>query len=209
MAHLPGTPHVARIAGGWTYGAQQCENTFYVSDSTDAIFTDPDGFCASVATAWETNMIPVMYGQQNFNEVVFEDVRDIPFVGLVHPVTPAVEGDLTTSSPLPANLALAIKRSTGALGRSGRGRLYWQIVADEVISAANFVETGYANDVVAALQGFQTDVEAISGTVLLGINSYFQDNVMRSAGLFQQIIGWSVTDYVVDSMRKRLPGRGR
>ncbi len=209
MATLPGTPHAARIAFMWTLIGQQCETVFYIEDTTDGIFADPNATLTDLDAAWDSDIMPLMYNDATHVATGFEDVRTVPFVGLVRPESPPTVGTISASAALPNSVSIAIKKSTGNLGRSGRGRLYWPLFDESNIVSGNSASSSYVNPVVTAFETFQTDVEAALSGVKLGIVSYYQDKVLRTSGLFQQITDFGVIDYVVDNQRRRLPGRGR
>jgi len=206
---LPGTPHTARIAFMYTIGLQECENVFYLEDTTDAMFADVNATLTDLDAAWDTNMMPLMYTTADHVATEFEDVRTLPFAGVVRPVSPQVAGTLTITGELPNSVSIAIKKSTGNLGRGGRGRLYWPLFDESNLVGGNTAHDTYVNAVVTALEAFQADVESSISGAKLGIVSYWLAKVIRTAGLFQQITDFGVSDYIVDNQRRRLPGRGR
>lgn len=206
---LPGTPHAAKVVLGYLRGGQQMINTFYVKDPSDAIFSDIPTFLTAVKNEAVTNLLPAMWNDCALNLVGFEDIRTVPFGGLTVGVTPPVAGTRSTSGNFPNNISVAIKRATGNLGRSGRGRLYWPSMDTGALSDDNTVSGGFAGDVTVALEAFQAGVEAYLAGLTMGIVSYYLDKVLRTEGLFQGITSWSVSDLIVDQQRRRLPGRGR
>lgn len=207
---LPGTLHVAKIALGFIYGTEQaqCENVFYVHDGTDAMFSDPDGFCDQVHTAAVTNLIPELFPIVGINQVGFEDVRSVPFGGIEKSYTITYGSHAATGVRLPANVAFSIKKNTGALGRSGRGRWYWPVGYTDALSGDSVIATASANNWVAALVAFQAAVEGGTYPCQMGIVSYQTGGAQRPNGFFQQITSWGYSDLISDSQRKRLPGRG-
>jgi hypothetical protein len=207
--HLPGTPHTARITLGYHKGTDVFNNVFYIEDTTDAIFTNPAATAGAIALEVGTHLLPVMFNDILFDAVTFEDVRTIPFGGLTIGITPAQPGALTTTGPMPNDVSLAIKKSTGNLGRAGRGRWYWPSVDPSALTSDNVYTSVFANGVVSALSAFQTGVETSLSPATMGIVSYFLNKVLRASGLYQHITAWSVIDMIVDSQRRRLPGRGR
>lgn len=193
----------------WTYDNQQCETVFYIEDTTDGIFSNVAATVTDLDAAWDTEIMPHMYTNGLHVATGFEDVRTVPFVGVVIPESPPTAGTLTSIEPIPGSVSIAIKKSTGNLGRSGRGRLYWPLFESGNITNKSSANATYVNAVVAAFESFQSAVETAMPDVKLGIVSYYQDKVLRTAGLFQQITDFGVQDYIVDNMRRRLPGRGR
>jgi hypothetical protein len=196
----------------FTFGTdgQTCENTFYLNDPTDVIWAAPAAVCAAVQNAVNTYLVPASYPNVKYIGVGIEDVRTFPFGGLEVPQA-AVAGTRAGSiGALPSSCALAIKKVTGNLGRSGRGRWYWPLGDTNAISGSNDTVFGaYVTAILAALSGFQTDIETVLPYATVGIVSYRTGGAQRSVGLYQRISGWANTDATVDSQRRRLTGRGR
>jgi len=208
--HIP-TDHAARIALAFTdnNGDSKCENTFYVVDPTDNLFSDPAGFCTQVYNAAVTNLIPQLSNNVHINNVVFEDVRSLPFAGADFPQTPAAGTLVSTQAELPADNAFSVKRLTGNVGRSGRGRWYWPIWVADYLASQNALSATRANAIVAALTAFQAGVEGGTYPCQMVVVSLQTGGAPRVSGFAQPIISWAYTDLTVDNQRRRLPGRGR
>lgn len=206
---LPPTPHTAKIAIGYLRAGQQLENIFHVMDPSDGIFSDPVGFLDSVATHVVADLLPNMFVDILFNSLGFEDVRTVPFGGLTIGAPSPTTGTIATTGNYPNSVTLAVKKETGNLGRSGRGRWYWPSMDQSICSDDNTCTAAYAASVKAALFTFQGHVEGIASGLEMGIVSYFLDKVLRTSGLFQRITAWSTVDLTLDNQRRRLPGRGR
>lgn len=209
---LPGTPHTARMAVLFTFGidGQTCENIFHLQDSTDAIFTSPTATCNAVQTAANTHIKPALFPTVKLIGTTFEDVRTFPFGGLDVPQVAVAGTRAGGTALLPSSVSLSIKKVTGNLGRSGRGRWYWPLADVQAISGTNdTVNASYITDIEAALTAFQLAVETAITPAIMGVVSYRSGKVQRSAGVFQRIISWSNADATIDSQRRRLTGRGR
>ena len=111
------------------------------------------------------------------------------------------------TAPLPNNVTLTIKKTSGLTGRSARGRTYWIGCPSGELNPANenLFKTTYVTDVVAAVDGIraQTIVRVPWQPVLV---SRFASGVQRSEGKTFPWIGSSNVDVTVDSQRGRLPG---
>lgn len=208
---MVGTPHVARITVGWTYlnAPIQAENVFYLQDPSDGIFASPLTVCAAVHTAVISDLVPMSAPEIIYNQVGFEDVRTVPFGGVVLSTTPVPGGGSYGGSSLPSDVCIAVKKSTATLGRSGRGRWFWPVGNAAALVRPDELGPAVMTNILLALTNFQATVEAISGTPHMGIVSYRTGGAPRSAGQFERITGWSFSDSFVDSQRRRLLGRGR
>lgn len=209
---LPGTPHVAKMGLLFTFGTdgQQCENTFYLLDTSDAIFADPTATCVNIQGHANTTLIPSLSKFVSLTGISFEDVRVFPFGGLTVGITPLPGTGTSTGLAIPSSCALAVRKNTGSLGRSARGRWYWPLGDTDTLGATNdTVNAPHAALYPAALQNFQDALETAFAGVSFGFVSYRNGGVQRPVGVFERITSWSVVDATVDSQRRRLTGRGR
>lgn len=204
------TPHVAQVGILFQDAAadSKCENTLYVEDPTDSLFSDYAGFAAQVQSAANAHLLPVLADDVYLTGVVIEDQRSAPYAGIVFPQA-AMAGAVATGTRAQPNVAsLAIKKSTGVPGRNGRGRWYWPAWNANQYSAQNLILASAADSWVAALAAMQAAIEAGTYPCKVGIVSKIVGGAPRPNGVFYQITGWSYTDLTVDSQRRRLPGRG-
>jgi hypothetical protein len=187
-----------------------CENVFYLEDTSDNIFVDPTATITHIVTAAIAQLVPHYYPSVAVTGCTFEDVRTVPFGGLDIPITPVPGTKGGGVGGTPASVCLAVKKNTGNLGRSGRGRWFWPVSDSNAFGAGgNFVTPTFLADVVTALTNFQNAIESALLPATMGIVSYQTGGAMRSAGLFQQITSFSTSDSFIDSQRRRLPNRGR
>lgn len=120
---------------------------------------------------------------------------------------PTPRAGTDNSQALPGNATFAIKLSTGLAGRSFRGRWYVVGIGTVYLGAtANQVNTTPANNYVTSLNALQTALASAGHT--LGVVSYRHALAWRTTGLFTASTGYVLTDYNMDSMRRRLTGRG-
>jgi hypothetical protein len=114
-------------------------------------------------------------------------------------------GGANVNEPLPNNVTLAIAARTTARGRSYRGRSFVVGLTRNVVE-----DSRYTNAAVVAVQNAYN---ALQGTYIeqgqLVVLSLRTAGFPRSSGAITPITGWVVVDNVVDSQRRRLPGRGQ
>lgn len=114
----------------------------------------------------------------------------------------------TSASPtLPNNVAMCVTFRTGNRGRSGRGRNYVMGLTETDVTG-NTISAGRASNAAAAytaLIGAGTFVAGLQWVVV----SRFTGGAPRGAALVQPITTALLVNNVVDSQRRRLPGRGR
>lgn len=107
---------------------------------------------------------------------------------------------------LPLNVAFCVKLATGLAGRSYRGRWYFGNLTSLSLTDAGHISlasaTGYANLLATLLANL-----AAAGYTM-SVVSYRTGNAWRTTGVATPITTAVAVDTAIDSMRRRLPGRG-
>lgn len=120
---------------------------------------------------------------------------------------PAARPGTINGQTLPGNSTFAIKLTTGLAGRSFRGRWYMVGLCAPLLGpTANQVTAASAATLVGWLNLLQANLAA--GGHTLCVLSYRSGGVYRAAGLVTPALNWTAVDLNVDSMRRRLTGRG-
>jgi len=113
----------------------------------------------------------------------------------------------TGGASQPNSVSWAIKKATGLTGRSYRGRLYLIGVPTGALqTGSQLISTTFATNVITYLTTLKTNLAAAGHT--LGVVSYRNNGAWRTTGVFTPLLSWVYTDLIVDSQRRRLPGRG-
>lgn len=127
-----------------------------------------------------------------------------PFVALSNMVGVTGGG---TGDQLPNNCSMAVHFGTGMAGRSFSGRNYVPVLdRDDVVG--NFVDASWAGSIVAAYEELIFPGTVVPDGWIWVVVSRVQGGVRPAEALFHEIISVTVVDLVVDSQRRRLPGRG-
>lgn len=161
--------------------------------------------CESVAIYWAANQMGQLPEQWTLAKVTGRvlDVED----------GPVAESTLNSGDPgglvgnlMPNNVTLAIAFRTGLGGRTNRGRNYWPafLEADVSNSAISFAR---ASAIVATYEGMMGAGTVDSAWRWCVISRKIID--VSGAGRGVPITSVVVNDLVVDSQRRRLPGRGK
>jgi hypothetical protein len=118
------------------------------------------------------------------------------------PGTALYGGGLAVSSP--ANVTLAVRFGCGVRGRSGHGRIY-QVGIPGVQTSGSYVASAFVSAIVAAWSALLNP--AVIFAHKLSVVSRWHKGVVRNPA-----VSYDVTDItannVIDSQRRRLPGRG-
>lgn len=187
----------------YTQDDQQLENTLYFENENPWSLAGLEQLCIDVRTWWDDNMSPITTNQVT--------LRGVKATSLESDTAPAFElpaslvGGLSQPAE-PNSVTLAIKFLTGGRGRSSRGRNY--IVGLHVDAVSNNeVNPVHAAQYIDAYNLLREPTVITNGAVHVVV-SRFEDGAPRSPGIAQPVTGVSFTDFIVDSQRRRLPGRG-
>lgn len=108
--------------------------------------------------------------------------------------------------PVPNNAALVITHRTANRGRSYRGRTYVPGIAKSVVQGS-YVDVGVVSDIVNAFNDMVDACE--TANVPFTIVSRVHDGNPRPEGIDTVVTLCVARDNVLDSQRRRAPGRGR
>jgi hypothetical protein len=108
---------------------------------------------------------------------------------------------------LPNNVTVAASLRSNLTGRSARGRWYWQGLTEPQVTG-NAIAAGVLTSIDAALTNLQSSIDGAGFAWV--IVSFFTNNAPRVGGpVYFTVVDIVFVDDVVDSQRRRLPGRGR
>lgn len=105
----------------------------------------------------------------------------------------------------PANVTLALKLGTGYRGRSAMGRVFLNGVPQDVVSGS-YVSSTFRDDVVECWTQLLDD--GVIFAHKLCVVSRFHEGAPRTQGITHDVTVITANT-VVDSQRRRLPGRGK
>lgn len=185
--------------------AQKIENTFYCS-SESGVTEESLEAISIVTSAW----VEAEYFPQLSNVITLVGVKCTDLTtdtGPTHTRFPAspVAGGVAQPS-VPSATAWAVKRLTSARGRSGRGRVFVPAIPETSRVGINGLNISFANAIVTAMEeltlGFAS--EGFVNAVVTRVH----DGLPRAVGIAQPITSWGYTDLILDSQRRRGPGRG-
>jgi len=114
----------------------------------------------------------------------------------------------------PNNVAACISFRTGIAGRSFRGRNYSPAVPNNLVTL-NTMDVAFTNAMITVYGLLLPGGGALPGGWIWGVLSQFSGTdilghpIPRAAGVFTPIVNALFVDQTVDSMRNRLPGRGK
>ena len=203
MAFIP-APGSAKVEVRFNQDSQLVENVFHclVLDPLDSaqatsIFNTVDAWVKATLRPRQTNN--VAYREVQVTGLAAQDSPRFIFSG---------DGLVGTkgSSPMPNQTSIALKAGTGFGGRSARGRVF-HIGIDRVVVVGNLLTSAESTALISTYNALMTSMTTAGHA--LHVLSYYHNQAPRTTAVQYPITGYSMVDLIVDSQRRRGPGRGK
>lgn len=203
MAYVP-------VSGVWeaqmrmTLHDQLIENTLYFQ-KTGLGAADPVPLANALLVWWNASYAAPLSSELSLREIYLTDLtrQDAATYTQAAPTPHPVGGDLDVA--VPTNCALCVSFRSAARGRSARGRNYVPGLGEASVNQSRVSQTK-VDAVKAAYQGLFTALGGLPWTWV--IVSRFTAGAPRPAGVVYPVTSVTIVDNVIDSQRRRLPGRG-
>jgi len=196
-------PDIVKVEFRYTMLGQQTMNVFYFFQEGGWTVTSMNAFADFAEDTWNTNIKPLLHAGTTLREIV---VTELSAESSFQITNPSGAVGTRAGTPLPNNIALVVSFRTGLTGRSRRGRVYHSGVVEADVTENSFNNT-QAFEIRTAYEDFFTSFIA-EGDWVHVIVSYCEDGVWRENALITPVAAYTIVDTVVDSQRRRLPGRG-
>lgn len=187
----------------FSYQLQVCQNVYHVQLPGEPTQPDLIDIAEAFKDWWDTNLKPLVSSACALTRIICKDISSENDDAIEYSTGLPIAGTGGANS-LPNSVTLAIKWVTGLAGRSFRGRTY-HIGLDESQVTGNEVLTTPFNALGAAYNALVPAIAALGYTLV--VCSKFSDGAARTACVLTEILG-AVADNIIDSQRRRLPGRG-
>jgi hypothetical protein len=191
--------------------SQKIENTLYFRRVGGWDLADATPLGNDMLIWWTTHYAPFVSISLTLNEIYITSLASATgFVYSQPAPTPNPTGD-EIANVMPNNVALTVSFRTSVRGRSFRGRNYISGLPEDAVTANTVDNTTIA----AVTAGYEELMAVASGNSAKWcvVSRYSGvdgdgDPIPRVAGIATDIASVLVVDATVDSMRRRLPGRG-
>jgi hypothetical protein len=196
--------NTAMVELRYTWNLQQVENTLYFQYPTPPENANLFDITETIFDWWDTHLRPIQSNQVQLREVVATDLTTSDGQVFTRVSSPPVSGG-NLAPALPNNCTYCISFRTFKRGRSFRGRNF-SIGMTENDATNSQVDPAYAT----ALQDAYVQIPALVNAVdwVWVVVSRFSNGAPRVAGLATPVATIFVFDGIMDSQRRRLPGRG-
>lgn len=204
MEYIP-VPNVAQVELVYNWKGQVCQTVLHYT--TGATYTQAllNTLALEVITVWKAQMPVVMP-----TDLSLIQVRAIDLSSQSGPVVNQATGlpaaGTMAGTSLPNNCACVFTKRTALRGRSFRGRIYHPGLTTGQVTG-NALTVGALGGILLKYNNFLDITDQLANHHLLGVISRYENKLPRDTGIFTQVLNFT-SDGVVDSQRRRLPGRG-
>lgn len=201
------TPNCVTVELRQLWRDQHVENVLAFSPAGETVIdiTTMTDLAAAVATWWTDQLANVICSDVSLVEVLVTDqtAEDAPVVTYT---TDLPAPGLVAEESVPNSISLCASLRSIGRGRSSRGRFYaCGLRASQLTD--NAFDSSYAGVYITEMEKLLDD--EIIPDWELGIRSMRHNNAPRAHGVVNTVTNILCVDFVIDSQRRRLPGRGR
>lgn len=205
MAFVP-APNIVQCEIRALLDGQHVENRFYVNCLHEPTTADLNTIANALSGVVSTDWVPLLPLSWIGNEFFLRSLHTENSPQLTVPL-PAGSFTGTHGIPqLPNNCTLCVSLRSSFAGRSARGRMYWQALCEDQVTLNQVLPTPAA-DITNAVRAI--DVAMTANSFDFTIVSFINNGAPRVGGpVYFSINSVLIVDTVIDSQRRRLPGRG-
>lgn len=179
-------------------------NTLYFRAASAWTSVQMENLAADVTGWWGDNIAPITPPAVSLNEVYVLGLDSATDPSVLSTAFLPVVGS-ESANPLPLNVTCAIGFRTANRGRSYRGRNYFFGFPDTAQTSVNQMSSAFHDALLAAYQAIPTDITYNGATHV--VVSRYHDHALRVTAVVSNVTSYTL-DTDLDSMRKRLTGRG-
>jgi hypothetical protein len=200
-------PDVIEATVQYNYFGQLVENKFYVKANVTPTLTIV-AEVADILDDWvTTSMLPNLPSNCTYIRSIARDLTTAASFESID-ATGAGAGS-NSGTGLASNVTAAFHRATAFSGAKQKSRIYWPVILGGQTVDADHLASASGIGMIAILDALRTAFLAgVSATFDYGYVQRVIGGVRLSSGNFVQVLAHTLTDYVLDSMRDRLPGHG-
>lgn len=199
-------PGVAQFTLTYQTPGGVAENVYHVHKDAGVAWTLSElAAMCNVFSNWEQTT-----GRQQRSTLVVNTAtlgRDLTTQAGIETAVPGTSAGTITGGAAPDNVTLAVKKNTGFVGRSFRGRVYWIGVPLSKVTGDSLDGT-WATAVTNALNTLHDNINAVTGFHYCLLRGQFNGSLLNPREEVP-ISSHSTVDTIIDSQRRRLPGRGK
>lgn len=205
MAFVP-APNIVEVQFRYTLDGERAMNRIHVNVGATPSSGTIGPLLAECADWWDGNVKTLVPPEMALREVYGKSLEEAAApegtVSAGMPILGTFSGNL-----LPNNVSLAVSLRSGFTGRSSRGRWFWCGLSESQVTGS-LVAGGTVSSIDAALTNLKSLIDGLGHTWV--VVSYRENNAPRVGGPIYNVVETiTIVDSIVDSQRRRLPGRGQ
>jgi hypothetical protein len=204
MAFVP-VPNTLAVHMVYTMFSQRVENTLYFTPSAAITPTLMNSLGLMLYNWWVANIRPIQKSDVQLVQMDITSLETEFAPGITYTTNLPQFGTHATGTLMPNNVTLAISFRTAFRGRSYRGRNYFIGFATDQVGASSIV-LAVKTSLISAYNALIAAATAAGFTWV--VVSRVSHGAPRGTGLATPVTNILIED-TMDSMRRRLPGRGR
>lgn len=197
-------PGIAQVEFRCSFGGQDVENVIHWDRHGTWDLAELQALASGLINVWAVEVLALQSSLVTLREVYVKDLTEADGLEVTEVPPSALPGALSGDA-LPNNCALAVSLRTDRQGRSNRGRLYHYGFVETQVTH----NTVAANIVTAITQAYQAIQAFFGAPGAWCVLSRYSGGDLREYGVGTDITAVVCRDATMDSMRRRLPGRGR
>lgn len=202
---VPNNPLVCKVAMIFAHDTRQVVNTFHVARATGWDITSMNALAVAVKNWWDTLYKLAVPASVALTQVQVRQYNPLAPLAFDFPVSPTIPGTRGFTQEA-GNVSLTMSERSGLAGRAFRGRIFSVGVGEGDVSTDD-----RASSALVVLLG-NAIANLIFGSLPAGdILSIFHrpGPVPRPRDNTYTPVQTYVMENIIDSQRRRLPGRGR
>lgn len=207
MPTLPPADGVVRAVLFMRIDSQEVRNVLHYVVPEGGVEPNPAVLAERLWNEWNANIRPAVSNALSLYQVVCTDLSAGSAPGSVFAgASPLVGAEV--SAALPNNVSCVFSLKTALRGRSYQGRIYHIGLTEQQVTA-NAVGATFLTTLLTGYRALRL-LEGASGepTFQLAVLSYWLNKALRATPVSTPVT-LITSDGVIDSQRRRLPGRGR
>lgn len=205
MAFIP-TPNCVQAELIYLWAGQVCENVLHYVKASPWTTDNMQELAEGLKNTWNSYIVSRCSDTLALTQIRITDLssQDGPVIN--YSTGLPIQGSQTPDS-LPNNCALVVTKRTLKRGRSYRGRIFHPGLTENFVTG-NEVISGTAAAIRDAWENFLLiDMTVAVDEALMVVLSLINDGAPREEGE-ATLVNNLTTEGIIDSQRRRLPGRG-
>lgn len=197
-------PNAAEIVVHGSLDGQDVVNTYQATKAGAWNNVDLANLAEAVDAWVGSHWLPLMAANFEYLNTTCRDLRTPIATEVTNGTHSGLGGEVANGATM--NTTLAIKRASAFTGRAARGRVYIPPPPTDKLISAGEINHTYADAVTGALNALNIAIDGIDWVAV--IVSRTGPGTSPVAAVVYTIVEYVVVDYILDSMRRRLPKRG-